>query len=197
MRADYKKVTQVVNFLLSHYGDVGLPKLKLVKLVWAADRYHVRKYARFVTGDDYVAMKNGPVPSCVKDVIEFSVNEYSNLKNDDLPYINQYIKNNNGVIYSVGKTDMDYLSDTDVEALNFSLKQFGELDDEEIVDETHKYPEWIKQKDSLMPPIGHGVEKAKDIDEKDFYENPAIEDDPFAVDENELECSKKNFLEYA
>ncbi len=197
MKVDYKKVTQVVSFLLSHYGDAGLPKLKLVKLVWAADRYHVRKYARFVTDDDYVAMKNGPVPSCVKDIIEFSVNEYSNLESNDLPYIKQYIKNNNGIIYSVGETDMDYLSDTDVEALNFALRQFGRLNDDEIVNETHKYPEWVKQKDDLMPPIGSGMEKAKDIDEMDFYENPIAEDDPFAMDKDELECSKKIFLEYA
>ncbi len=194
---DYKKVTQVVNFLLSHYGDVGLPKLKLVKLVWAADRYHVRKYARFVTGDDYVAMKNGPVPSCVKDVIEFSINEYSNLKSDDLPYIKRYIKNNNGVIYSVKETDMDYLSDTDVEALNFALEQFGKLDDDEIVEKTHKYPEWLKQRGALMPPIGTGIEKAKDIDEEDFYEDPELVDDPFAMNKDDLECSKKIFLEYA
>ena len=195
--ADYKKITQIVNYIARHYSD-GIPKLKLVKLVWAADRYHLRKYSRLVTEDDYFAMKNGPVASCVKDVVEFSTNEFSNLEENDLLYIKQYIKNENGVVSSVSLPDEDYLSETDVEALDFALNTFGKMSEHDLIELTHKYPEWALQSGDLEPPIGNGFLKSKDIIESDFYKNPdVINDDPFAIDKEKLENSKKIFLEFA
>lgn len=194
---DYKKITQIVDFLVCQYKN-GLPKLKLVKLVWAADRYHLRKYARLVTEDDYFAMKNGPVASCVKDVIEFSINEYSNLEEKDLTYIKKYIKNENGVISSVSSPDTDYLSETDMEALNFAIKTFGEMSESDLIELTHEYPEWLEQSYDLEPPIGKGFQKSKDIIESDFYKDPAGKaNDPFSMDKEKLENSKKIFLEFA
>ncbi len=197
VKTDYKKITQVVDFLVSKF-DSGLPKLKLVKLIWAADRYHVRKYSRLVTEDDYFAMKNGPVASCVKDVIEFSINEFSNLEEKDLSYIKQFIKNENGVISSVSSPNMDYLSDTDIEALNFAINTFGEMSESDLIAFTHEYPEWTIQSNDLEPPTGNGVLKSKDIDECDFYKNPDhISNDPFAINTGDLENAKKIFLEFA
>lgn len=196
-KVDYKKVTQVVNFLVNQYSS-GLPKLKLVKLIWAADRYHLRKYARLVTEDDYFAMKNGPVASCVKDVIEFSVNEYSNLDESNLSYIRKFIKNENGIISSISPPNMDYLSDTDAEALHFAISTFGKLSESELISLTHRYPEWLAQSQQLEPPVGNGHCKSKDIIESDFYKNPTgIANDPFIINESELEDSKKIFLELA
>ena len=45
---------------------------KALKLVFFADRYHLRQYGRPVTNDEYMAMEFGPVPSGCKDLAEMS-----------------------------------------------------------------------------------------------------------------------------
>jgi len=44
--------------------------MALLKLAFFADRYHLRNYARPISGDIYYAMKLGPVPSALKDIID-------------------------------------------------------------------------------------------------------------------------------
>ena len=43
-----------------------------IKLIFFADRYHIRKYGRPITNDEYLAMDFGPVNSGVKDIAEMS-----------------------------------------------------------------------------------------------------------------------------
>jgi len=44
-------------------------KLKLVKLLFIADKYHLVQFGRTITNDDYWAMPYGPVGSTAKDVL--------------------------------------------------------------------------------------------------------------------------------
>jgi len=36
-------------------------KIKIIKLVYLANKYHLAKYGRTITGDDYYAIEHGPV----------------------------------------------------------------------------------------------------------------------------------------
>ena len=67
----HKKATQALNFFARSAGG-SISKIKALKLVFFADRYHLRKYGRPVTNDEYYAMPKGPVPSHVKDIAEMS-----------------------------------------------------------------------------------------------------------------------------
>ena len=67
----YKKATQALNFFAQQAGG-RLSKLRALKLVFFADRYHLRKYGRLVTNDEYWAMDYGPVASNTKDLAELS-----------------------------------------------------------------------------------------------------------------------------
>ena len=58
-----------MNFLARQAGG-SIHKLKALKLVYFADRYHLRRYGRPVIGDEYLAMQYGPVPSNTKDIAE-------------------------------------------------------------------------------------------------------------------------------
>ena len=65
----HRKATQALNFFaLSASGRMN--KLKALKLVFFADRYHLRLYGRPITNDRYLAMKYGPVASSCKDLAE-------------------------------------------------------------------------------------------------------------------------------
>ena len=43
---------------------------KLQKVLYFADKNHIAKYGRSITGDFYVAMKDGPVPSKTYDMLK-------------------------------------------------------------------------------------------------------------------------------
>lgn len=66
---DFKKATQALNYLAKKFGG-NINKMQAIKLIYFADRYHLRKYGRPVTNDEFVAMGYGPVGSKTKDIAE-------------------------------------------------------------------------------------------------------------------------------
>ena len=63
----YKKATQALNFLAKKKGG-KINRMKALKLIYFADRLHLRTYGRPIIGDDYWAMQFGPVPSCTNNI---------------------------------------------------------------------------------------------------------------------------------
>src|SRR5207244_13054003 len=73
--ASVRKSTQALNYfarLSARGAPQPLNKMKALKLLFFADRYHLRKYGRPVTDCAYFAMKNGPVASAAKNIAEES-----------------------------------------------------------------------------------------------------------------------------
>ena len=142
---DYQKSTQALNYFAQQEGG-QVNKMKVLKLLYFADRYHIRKYGRLITNDNYLAMKHGPVPSTSKDIAE--ANDY--LDDEVKAYSLQFIEPlDNLVLRSLREPDNSVLSDSDREALRFAWDNFGHYDQFELRDLTHDYPEWLKCKDYL------------------------------------------------
>lgn len=139
---DYEKITQVLNFFATKAGGT-INRMKALKLMFLADRYHLRKYARLVSNDRYVAMKLGPIPSLALDIAEGD----TQLPDTVQEHANKYVAPVNQYNYkSVEPVDYDVFSETDIEALEFSWSNFGNLNQWDISDFTHNYPEWEKHK---------------------------------------------------
>ena len=120
--------------------------MKALKLVYFADRYHLRKYGRLVTNDEYLAMRYGPVPSAVKDIAES--NDFLDKEIKD--YSNNYVEpSDNLVLKSIGIVDESVFSESDIEALNFAWEQFGMYDQFQLAELTHYYPEWKRWEEML------------------------------------------------
>ena len=64
-----KKGTQALNYF-ARKKNGKINKMKAIKLIYLADRYHLRKYGRPVVGDDYWAMKYGPVASSTLNIAD-------------------------------------------------------------------------------------------------------------------------------
>src|SRR5947209_5839301 len=62
------KAIQVVAHLLSRLGTTD--KVKLMKLVYLADREHFIRHGYPITGDQPYAMPHGPVPSATLDAVD-------------------------------------------------------------------------------------------------------------------------------
>lgn len=187
---NYKKATQLANYIVTKLGG-SADKTKIIKLLWAADRYHLRKYARLVSGDTYYALKKGPVASHTLDILN-KEKDYTGEGWED--YADIYLSDpiNGEAIKTVSPVDEQYLSETDKEALDFAISKLGNKSTADIVDFAHNYPEWKPFKDSFE----NGISSREDIDISKFFDNPEnIQDDIFAMPEELLNISKELFTD--
>ena len=188
---DYKKATQAINFLAKKEGG-KINKMKVIKLIYFAERYHLRKYGRLITNDRYLAMSWGPVGSTIKDILEFS----DFMDPQEKEYAESFISqtNNKYTIESTNEVDKDPFSETDIEALEFSYNNFGEFDQYKLAKISHFYPEWAKFERVLTT-----KEKTREhMNYFDFFLNASdIANDKFQEDPQELESAKEIFIETA
>ena len=162
---DYQKATQALVFFAEKAGQ-RINKMKALKLVYFADRYHLRKYGCPITNDEYFAMRLGPVASGVKDLLEMS----DFLGAEEKDYVARFLTPGDRLAIAVTRPfEPEVLALTEIEALTFAWETFGGYDEFALSELTHKYPEWKKHE--------HRLEMASRIRMKfeDFLDDP---DDP-------------------
>jgi uncharacterized phage-associated protein len=149
MRFEFKKAAQCLNYFARLHKRHELSKLNALKLVFLADRYHLRKYGRLITNDEYYAMRYGPVPSFAKDLIDSVVI----LSREEKDYLSRFIApclDRQHHYQSIANVDQDELSETDMEALRFVGDNFCRPEKHvDLVKLTHLFPEWKKHEAKL------------------------------------------------
>lgn len=86
----------------------GLTRHQALKLLYLADLLHLERYGRPITGDVYVAMDYGPVPSKTYDLIK-----QESGSGPQLPKI---------------QADLEELSRSDIQVLDEVIQQYGKHD---------------------------------------------------------------------
>jgi len=141
------KIIETIYYVLNRLGHTA-DKIALIKLIYLADKYHLIRYGRTITNDEYFAMQHGPVGSTVKDLLSCD-EDY--LSSKELTYFNRLITKFGALNYRAKKLArkpaLDMLSDTDKEALEFVVRTFGAYSSLKLRDYTHKYPEWLQYRD--------------------------------------------------
>ena len=190
---DHKKATQAVNHLALKEGG-KINKMKAIKLLYFAERYHLRKYGRLIVNDDYWAMKLGPIQSTVMNIV--GKNQGGFLDDAEAEYSEKYLGfgffgKRTRVVESREKVDENVFSQTDIEALNFSYDKFGSQEEFDLADLTHCYPEWSKFKERIE---SKSVTRVR-MDVRDFFSNPDEKDEYFDQSEEDLENARYIFEE--
>lgn len=102
---------------------------KLFKILWFADLMHLKKYGRTITGDTYIAMVRGPVPSIL----------YDEIKNPRNAYFERFDKGSEkGFLKLRKKADESFLSETDKEILQASFDKYKDYDHRTLTDASHQ-----------------------------------------------------------
>jgi len=149
----------------------------------------LRNYGITATGDDYYAMKRGPVASATFDLLKGRYEKYSS----NVQGIDEYN-------VKIKHQEKDELSKSFKEAMNFSLKEFGHFDCQTLSVISHCYPEWKKHEKELTR-----ISKSVRMNEIDFFENPADscfkafgkKCDPFKEEDEEfLALQKEHYHAY-
>lgn len=150
-----RKTAQAGAFLL-HMAGGRLPLLKLVKLMYLAERESLRLYGEPLTGDSLVSMPHGPVLSRTYDQMKGSAicseGGWDTWIADQSDYA---VALRDPSMIRDAEQDLLALSDTDIEVLSSVWRQFGHLDKWAIRDYTHDHcAEW-KDPDGSSVPIAY------------------------------------------
>ena len=186
IETSYKKAVQTLNYL-AEKKDGKINKMKAIKLIYLADKLHLRKYGRPIVGDVYWAMKFGPVGSYTKRAAELDVPE------SVLSYAQKYIKPadvKKKAFVSLKSTDMDVFSKTDIECLESVYSAFGDKDQFELAELSHEYPEWKKHEREL-----NAGKLRVPMNYDDFFAKTEKNDVIFGQKKSDLACAKETFDE--
>jgi hypothetical protein len=118
-------------------------KYRAVKLLFLADREHLLRFGRPITGDDYSALKYGPTPNRVLnflDDLEKVANRGADPESDEVSELARCLAvtdKHYPTYHAKEAPDLDYLSETDLIALDYAVAEHGKKDFEQLRDFTH------------------------------------------------------------
>ena len=144
---DEKKATDAAAYLLSLNGN-KLPYMKLMKLLYIADRISLSEYHYSITTDSYYSMKFGPVVSGIYDCIKHW---------DELPFSSPWrntISINKSKYEAVllnSNSTFAMLSDEEKDILKQANDSHDNESQFEISEFTHTFPEWKDPGNSRIP----------------------------------------------
>lgn len=192
MKTDLEKYIQIFEQFLRHAQKENLHSvnhLKLMKLVWAADRFHLRQFGRTITGDTYVAMKNGPVASDGLNVIRESSNGFPALSPNQRKFVEKYIEHSNYDVSLKSSCGDDLLSRSEMMMIKKSWETFKDFSPFYLANTiTHQYPEWSKFEEFLKSQ----PKSSQAMSLNDFFLNPES-DLYFTQDQEILDAAKDIF----
>jgi uncharacterized phage-associated protein len=100
---------------------------RIAKLLYFADLCHLERHGRFICGDRYIAMKHGPVPSGVYDIL---TSERDGIRYLNFPATEDAFEVTGERRYHVRplrEANLEWLSDSDIECLDESIHQYDHL----------------------------------------------------------------------
>jgi uncharacterized phage-associated protein len=143
-----RKAAQVAAFFAKAQGGT-INVLKLVKLIYLADREFLNRYDATITNDRFVSMDHGPVNSMTLDYIDgckLERDAWDVFITDRADYELGLVNPNLAI------EDLDELSEAEIEVLEETWMTFGKMTKYQIRDYTHKNcPEWEDPKGSSAP----------------------------------------------
>lgn len=135
-----RKAAQVAAYFISCEAGGRMNILKLVKLIYLADRKSLDLYNFSITGDNFVSMDHGPVNSITFDYIngcELDRDGWEEFILDRDHYDVGLQKEN------ITDKDLDELSRAELKVLRQTWEEFGGMNKFQIRDWTHNNcPEW-------------------------------------------------------
>lgn len=147
MQYDIEKLIDILILLVNNKQQ--LCKLRIAKLLYFIDKYHIRKYGRFVLNDRYYRLPLGPVPSLSLNYIndffkpEIRISGMKVEKNPLEGYFSADKYRNNDVLKLKNKdVNLNSLSDSELEAVDQVIKKYGYFPTPGLINISHNDKTW-------------------------------------------------------
>ena len=157
----------------------GLSKGKICKLIFLADKHHLVRFGRPVTGDRICAMKDGPVPSNILNML----NRFSENPNDpSIGVLSRHVSIDRKYVHPHFRAEQfslgEFLSESDIESLQATIDRFGGKTFSELRSMTHDMTAYKNAWDQRS-------NNAPDMAFEDFFED----------DDDAIEGARKEMIE--
>jgi uncharacterized phage-associated protein len=168
LRLDRDKAVQAVDYIAQQWP--GVTQYYICKVLYFADKWHCLDWGRTITGDRYVAMDHGPVPSRVYEMLKPASGEEDDLLDAVSSRLRFEISGNKIQVFSRQLNDFSALAQSDKEYLDKAISfcrplRFGEL--REIA---HQELSWIRATE-------HATSNNPPMDLADWFEQEQMDRD--------------------
>ncbi len=136
-----RKAAQVATWFLRQSGG-NMAHLKLIKLIYLAEREAMAKHGMLITGDRFVSMPHGPVPSQTLNLLN---GEMQNGTDGWDMWISDKANHQVALRPRENADTLDELSSAEIAIFESVWAKFGHLDQWKLVDYLHdakNCPEW-------------------------------------------------------
>lgn len=146
LKPDFRRILEAILFVINEAARKKgyVTEYEIVKTIFLADVSHLNTYGRPITFDNYVAMKDGPVPSAVRNVLQPDFNHKRHYA-DEWPLWDRVPSPSDGkrahqFVNPRRSENRRVLSETDMRALAEALGKVKELRFKGTRDLTHDHP---------------------------------------------------------
>ena len=160
-RFNERKAAAAAALLLDREGG-SMDYMRLVKLLYLAERESLKRLARPLIGDTYYALDQGPIPSRVLDLCKYTSSG---------PWAGQIERTGLWAVRLRKPPELGPLSNAEIAVLDDVFKAFRDMDQWALSTMTHAFPEWRDPHGSrieilpaeILAAIGKTPEEARDI----------------------------------
>ncbi|MFC7048560.1 Panacea domain-containing protein [Emcibacter nanhaiensis] len=135
---NWEKSIQAIDYLASL--KPGITQYYIGKIIFFADREHLLDYGRPITGDRFVAMEHGPVPSTILDLLKTDSGYPDEIVEELHDRIAIEPEGNKLHVYTKGEDKFYSLSGSDKEYLAEALEKYGSMSFAELKRLSHEDP---------------------------------------------------------
>ena len=139
------KAVEVMKYVINRVENPDI--YKVLKIVYFADKIHLKKYAKLILPSQYIKMQNGPVHELCYEIIKF----IRDGKPSSMELIDQCVKQeielvplkeedeNDKINYGLRSLEADCrrLSTINTECLDEAIKKYGKCDSNKLRDDSH------------------------------------------------------------
>ena len=125
---------------------------KIFKVIYFADKEHLSEWGRTISGDSYIAMNAGPVPTRIYDMLKIVRGDslYSSDKELTAFYSQFFEVNGNYFLIPKKEADCSLLSKSDMACLDKSISENSDLSFNAICEKSHDFAWHNTPRDNMM-----------------------------------------------
>lgn len=160
-----EKAANIVAYFILKSGKNSMRHLKIMKLLYLAEREYLSKYDSLMLDDDYFSMKNGPVLSKTYDLMKKTpCQEWDNL-------LSRIDNNHINLNKNATPEKLIYLNKANKKVLDHVFELYGDMTAEDLVEHVHTHcSEWQDTNSSVsidivdvLQALGKPIEIAESI----------------------------------
>jgi uncharacterized phage-associated protein len=145
---NFDRTLQAAAYLLKKAGGRPTTYLRLIKMLYIADREYLAENGYTITGDQAVAMQYGPVLSHVFDLVRGKDSQSDRWQESICTGRRHGLR----LVSDPGTGDLSRLA---VRKLDSVFERYGNLSPHRVVELTHNFPEWQENyREMTSTPIG-------------------------------------------